>query len=267
MARRVACLSPTRMSRLQATRTCRSRCISVLGILACLRWHRTREPADAALALLLLAACPLLKIPGRIWVLLAVPALIVAFASAVGARGLWASATRAVVGGLLLLAQTSPVIMGYHLHLDFSADWEAFANSFFLYDNWHLLWYGAFAVALLGRTTVAGAASGAADGGRRRRRDVPGFRAAVHQRPRMGLRPDAPSIARRCTWLRLVAIWMLVVFRAWAQIVARLHRSAPLSASAATTETASERRRAATAADVVPDAAPDATTPATPVAP
>ena len=53
--------------------------------------------------------------------------------------------------GLLVLAQTNPVIMGYRLHLDFAPDWEALANSFLLYDNWHLLWYGAVAVALLGR--------------------------------------------------------------------------------------------------------------------
>ena len=38
-----------------------------LGVLACLRWLKSRELADGALALLLLAACPLLKIPGRVW--------------------------------------------------------------------------------------------------------------------------------------------------------------------------------------------------------
>ena len=45
------------------------------------------------------------------------------------------------------------MILGYHLHLDFAPDWEALANSFLLYDNWHLLWYGAIAVALLGRAS------------------------------------------------------------------------------------------------------------------
>ncbi len=159
------------------------------GILACLRWHRTREPADAALALLLLAACPLLKIPGRIWVLFAVPALIVAFLPQRGPRIVGIGYV-AVVGGLLLLAQTSPVIMGYHLHLDFSADWEALANSYFLYDNWHLLWYGAFAVALLGRRQllapqVAPLTAVVAGGS-----DLPCVCAAVHQRPRMAVRPE-----------------------------------------------------------------------------
>ena len=56
------------------------------AILACLRWLRTRELADAALALLLLAACPLLKIPGRIWALLAAPALLAGMLPRLGPR-------------------------------------------------------------------------------------------------------------------------------------------------------------------------------------
>jgi len=144
------------------------------AILACLRWLRTRELADAALALLLLAACPLLKIPGRIWVLLAAPALLAGLLPRLGPR-IIGTGYAATVFGLLLLAQTSPVIMGYHLHLEFAPDWEALANSFFLYDNWHLLWYGAVA---------------AADGGRRRRRDLRRVRFAVHQCAQLAVRPE-----------------------------------------------------------------------------
>jgi hypothetical protein len=186
-----------------------------VAILACMRWLRTREPADAALALLMLAACPLLKIPGRIWALLALPALIVGSLPRAGPRVV-AGGYAAVVFGLLLLAQTSPVILGYQLHLDFAPDWEALANSFFLYDNWHLLWYGAIAVALLGRrrlmapqiapltVVVAGGLI---------------FVAFVLLFTEASNWLSDQSTVNRATlhMAPLVVIWMLVVFREWAQ--------------------------------------------------
>jgi hypothetical protein len=186
-----------------------------VAILACMRWVRTREPADAALAVLLLAACPLLKIPGRIWALLALPALIVGLLPRFGPR-LVAGGYAVAVFGLLLLAQTSPVILGYHLHLDFAPDWEALANSFLLYDNWHLLWYGAIAVALLGRrqllmpqiapltVVVAGGVIFVAF-------------VLLFTNARDWL-SDQSTVNRATLHLApLVVIWMLVVFRAWAQ--------------------------------------------------
>jgi hypothetical protein len=186
-----------------------------VGILACMRGLRTREPADAALALLMLAACPLLKIPGRIWALLALPALVVGLLPRRGPHVV-AGGYAAAVFGLLLLAQTNPVILGYHLHLEFAPDWEALANSFFLYDNWHLLWYGAIAIALLGRrqllsprvapltVVVAGGVI---------------FVAIVllFTNARNWL-SDQSTVNRATLHLvPLVAIWMLVVFREWAQ--------------------------------------------------
>jgi len=116
---------------------------------------------------------------------------------------------------LLLLAQTNPVIMGYQLHLDFRADWEALANSYLQYDNWHLLWYGAIAVALLGRRqllapqvapltmVVAGGVI---------------FLAFVLLFTNAREWVSDQSTVNRATLhlAPLVAIWMLVVFRAWA---------------------------------------------------
>jgi hypothetical protein len=184
------------------------------GILACVRWQKTRANADAALALLLLAACPLLKIPGRIWALLAIPALIVARLPKRGPRIVGAGYAIAVLG-LLLLARTSPVIMGYQLHLEFSADWEALANSYLEYDNWHLLWYGAIAVALLGRrqllapniapltVVVVGGVI---------------FLAFVLLFTNAREWVSDQSTVNRATLhlAPLALIWMLVVFRAWA---------------------------------------------------
>jgi hypothetical protein len=184
-----------------------------VAILACLRWLRTREPADAALALLMLAACPLLKVPGRIWALLALPALLVGLLPRLGPRIVGAGYA-AIVFGLLFLAQTSPVIMGYHLHLEFAPDWEALANSYFLYDNWHLLWYGALAAAVLGRrqllspqlapltVVVAGGVIFVAF-------------VLLFTNARMWL-SDQSTVNRATLHMApLVAVWMLAVFRAW----------------------------------------------------
>ena len=186
-----------------------------VAILACLRWLRTRELADAALAILLLAACPLIKIPGRIWALLAAPALLAGLLPRLGSRIVGAGYAAALLG-LLLLAQTSPMIMGYQLHLEFAPDWDALANSFFLYDNWHLLWYGALAAAVLGRRqllapqvapltmVVAGGAI---------------FIAFVllFTNARDWL-SDQSTVNRATLHLApLVALWMLVVFRAWTE--------------------------------------------------
>ncbi|HEY5307757.1 MAG TPA: hypothetical protein VIK97_04555, partial [Casimicrobiaceae bacterium] len=185
------------------------------AVLACLRWLRTRELADAALALLLLAACPLLKIPGRIWALLAVPALIVGLLPRIGSRVV-AGGYAAAIFGLLLLAQTSPVIMGYHLHLEFAPDWKALANSFLLYDNWHLLWYGAIAVALLGRRQVltlqAAPLTAVIAGG------VIFLAFVLLFTNARDWLSDQSTVNRATLHLApLVVIWMLVVFRAWAQ--------------------------------------------------
>ena len=200
------------------------------AILACLRWLRTRELADAALALLLLAVCPLLKIPGRIWVLLAAPALLAGLLPRLGPR-IIGTGYAATVFGLLLLAQTSPVIMGYHLHLEFAPDWEALANSFFLYDNWHLLWYGAVAAAVLGRrqllspqvapltVVVAGGVIFVAF-------------VLLFTNARNWL-SDQSTVNRATLHMApLVAIWMLAVFRAWTETL-RVPMATPTNATVA----------------------------------
>jgi hypothetical protein len=185
------------------------------GILACLRWLKSREPADAALALLLLAACPLLKIPGRIWVLLALPALVVGLLPRRGPRIVGAGYALAVLG-LIVLAQTSPLVLGYRLHLEFAPDWEALANSFFLYDNWHLLWYGAIAAALLGRRELlapqVAPLTAVVAGGMIFLTVVLLFTNASDWVS------DQTTVNRASLHVApLVAVWALVVFRSWAQ--------------------------------------------------
>jgi len=209
-----------------------------VAMLACLRWLEAREPADAAVALMLLAAVPLLKIPGRIWALFALPALVVGLMPRRGRRIVGAGYAVAVLG-LLVLAQTNPVILSYQLHLDFAPDWEALANSFFLYDNWHLLWYGAVAVALLGRRQllapqVAPLTAVVAGG-------VLFLMFVLLFTNARAWVSDQTTVNRATLHLApLTIIWMLVVFRAWAQA-----------------------RRDASVAAVAPDPSPDTPPPAT----
>ena len=42
------------------------------------------------------------------------------------------------------------VVLGYRLHLDFAPPWFGMFESMFLLGNWHLLWYAAVAIAIIG---------------------------------------------------------------------------------------------------------------------
>ena len=57
----------------------------------------------------------------------------------------------AAVLALLLLARTNPTVLGYQLHLEFVPPWRGLAEAYFALGNWHLLWYGAIAMAILAR--------------------------------------------------------------------------------------------------------------------
>ena len=222
-----------------------------MAVLACLRWLKAREPADAALAVLMLAACPLLKVPGRIWAVIALPALLVGLLPRRGPRIVGAGFAVAVLG-LLILAQTSPVVLGYHLHLDFAPAWEALAASFFLYDNWHLLWYGAVAVALLGRRqllapSVAPLTFVVAGG-------VLFIGFVLSFTNARDWVADQSTVNRATLHVApLIVIWMLVVFRAWVQTL-----RAPSAANAIETTPPAEMSKVPTeeAPTEVPPAVP-----------
>ncbi len=121
-----------------------------LGTLAALRFARTRATGDAIIALVLLAALPTIKKPGLVWALTVMPGLLVAFVPRYAMRVLGIGFVLAVLT-LLYLAQSSPVVLGYRLHLDFAPAWSALFESYFLLGNWHLLWYAFVAAVLLER--------------------------------------------------------------------------------------------------------------------
>ncbi len=120
-----------------------------VAALAGWRWTRDRRTGDLLLLLICLAALPTIKNPGKAWLVLLLPGLAVGLWPRWGLRvalGLVAAGVLA----LLVLVQTSPVILGYRIQYDGSFPWQALVDAYFLYANWHLLWFAVIAVAILG---------------------------------------------------------------------------------------------------------------------
>jgi len=124
-------------------------CVYTLAALAFYRWTLRRDPRDAALALLLALCCPLIKVPGAIWALTLLPGVVVALLPRFGPR-LVALAFGVGALVLLFLAQSAPMILGHRLHADFQPPWHALGEAYFLFANWHLLWYAIVALAIIG---------------------------------------------------------------------------------------------------------------------
>ena len=116
--------------------------------LAFLRWTESRSLRDAGVALFLALACTQIKIPGFVWALTLLPGVIVALLPRQGPKLVVIGFALALFG-LAVLAQTSPVVFNYRLHLDFDPAWRALVETHFLLSNWHLLWYAAIVAALL----------------------------------------------------------------------------------------------------------------------
>ena len=121
-----------------------------LGVLAGLRWFALRGRRDALIAVVLLVACVTIKNPGKAWLLVLVPALVAAV--------LPRSGVKLALGGLALfavalvaLARFNATLLGYKVGLEFVPPWQGLWDAWFAYANWHLLWFGAIAVAILAR--------------------------------------------------------------------------------------------------------------------
>lgn len=117
--------------------------------LALWRWLDRRGWKDASLVLLFACACATIKNPGRAWVLVLVPAVIAGVVPRQGVRIAFASLGAAILL-LLALARINLTLFGYQLHLDFTPPWQGLIDAYLLYGNWHLLWYAALAIAVLG---------------------------------------------------------------------------------------------------------------------
>jgi hypothetical protein len=118
------------------------------AVLASLRWIATRDLRDAALAVVLAWACTQITSAGFAWAATLIPGAIVVLLPARGLK-LAMAGLAAILFLLAVLAQTSPNVLGYRLHLDFDPAWSTLTDSYFLLGSWNLLWYGALAAALL----------------------------------------------------------------------------------------------------------------------
>src|SRR5271165_6911766 len=129
-------------------------CVYTLAALAFYRWTLDRDRRDAALALLLALACPLIELPGVIWAATLLPGALIALLPRQGPR-LVALGFGVAALVLLFLAQSSPLILGQRLHVDFEPPWRSLAEAYFLFANWHLLWYAVAALSIIGARRLA----------------------------------------------------------------------------------------------------------------
>jgi hypothetical protein len=121
--------------------------VYALAALALYRWSLRRDWRDACVAVILGLSCPLIKLPGAFWAITIVPGIVAAL---LGRRGvkLLGLALGAAILLLLAMGRWDTVILGRHL--DFEPSWRSLVEGFFLLGNWHLLWYAAIVLAILG---------------------------------------------------------------------------------------------------------------------
>jgi hypothetical protein len=197
-----------------------------LGTLAALQAIRARSLTDAAVALVMLAACVLVKNPGKAWLIVLAPGILVA---AMPRRGLQLAgvAFAAAALAILVLARSGVNVLGYQLSPQFGMPWNALFDAYFSFGNWNLLWYCALATAVLGWRQLLS-------------RDVAPFTCVIAAGlmflfvgfafSNAGLWVEDQSTVNRATLhlAPLIVVWMLVTLRAWH--VARSEREPALEA-------------------------------------
>lgn len=185
-----------------------------LTVLAGLRFVRSRSAFDLTVALMLAAACVVIKNPGKVWLVMLLPGLAAALLPRYGLR-LAAAAFALAAIAAIVLTRIGLTILGYRLQLQFDMPWSGLVEAYFTFANWHLLFYGALAVALLaGRRLLSPAlapltlivAAGLAF-------LMFGF---AFTNARVWVE-DQSTVNRATLHLApLIVIWMVLAFRAWA---------------------------------------------------
>jgi hypothetical protein len=118
-----------------------------LSALALFRWAATRGMRDAVIAVGLALACPAIASSGVVWMLTLASGAIVVLWPRRGPKALvWAC------GGLALavLAIAGGPFSDLTPRLDYVSPWRALEETLLFADNWHLLWYGAIVLAIVG---------------------------------------------------------------------------------------------------------------------
>lgn len=139
-------------------------CLYALAVMAFLRWAQDRDPHQAIVALIFMAALPFVKKPGIAWAITFLPALLAALfsikilgfivlisGSLFGAFYFTTGIELSMpFGGDILLSPQQirlPGYVGEGFH--FYPVWEPFIRHLFLRPNWHLFWHGALGLLLL----------------------------------------------------------------------------------------------------------------------
>ncbi len=100
-------------------------------------------------ALLLALSCPLIKTQGVVWALTLIPGVVVALLPRRGLKLVaWSFGVAALA--LVVLARTELTLRGVSLHFDYGPRWRTLLDAYLMLGNWHLLWYGAGALAIVG---------------------------------------------------------------------------------------------------------------------
>jgi hypothetical protein len=118
------------------------------AVLALTRWSRERGKRNLAVAFLLAIACTQIKNPGWFWAATLVPAALVVVLPRQGMR-LSLIAFGVVAFAIAAMARMKLTLFNYRLDLDFDPPWRDLFESYFLFGNWNLLWFGVVAAAAL----------------------------------------------------------------------------------------------------------------------
>jgi len=185
-----------------------------LAGLALLRFLRTRSRFEFAMLVLMALACVTIKNPGKLWLAMLVPALVAGLVPKYGLRIAGAMFALAALVALVL-TRVGLTFLGYRLQLVFDMPWSGLTEAYFTFANWHLLFYGVVATALLaGRRALAPplapltliVAAGFAF-------LMFGF-AFTNARQWV---EDQSTVNRATLHLApLIVVWMILAFRAWA---------------------------------------------------
>jgi hypothetical protein len=182
--------------------------------LALLRFLRSRSRFDLAVLLVMALACVTIKNPGKLWLAMLVPALVAGLVPKYGLRIAGAMFALAALVALVL-TRVGITFLGYRLQLVFDMPWSGLTEAYFTFANWHLLFYGVVAVALLaGRRALAPPL-------------VPltlivaaGFAFLMFGFAFTNARQwveDQSTVNRATLHLApLIVVWMILAFRAWA---------------------------------------------------
>jgi hypothetical protein len=123
--------------------------IYTLAALALHRWASRGDARDGVLALVLAITCPSISASGRVWMLTLIPGAIVATWPRLGLK-LVTWGFGAVALAVVVLARQKPLLPGVTVHLHYTAPWSSLIHAYFLAGNWHLLWYTAAVLAVIG---------------------------------------------------------------------------------------------------------------------